>query len=749
MKHTLSSAFIAGALASLPVALVEVLRADGGAFLASLLLAVGLILPVGLLVGLAMVALGGMLPATWRPSAAWRLLRSEDNPEVSGGILAVGLLALAGLAALYRIAFFFMTSFHHMGLASLALTVLLAVALPIIYLASWQCVVLLRRALSRIPLPVLRRPAVVLGIVIVAWAAALLPPLIRGPEATGPFGFAGFLKKDGLNAGPLVAVISIGGLSLVPLGGLLSRRSKGILLGGGLSFLAAALGIIGAHGIATGLPNAMDRVDSAEGLSAAVAATLRKLGDRDGDGHAAWMGGRDCDDSNPDVYPRAREIPDNGVDEDCSGADLRMAALKAAAGSGEKQKVDPSRLKRPTLPKDLSVILITIDSLRWNGTGFMGYEREVTPNLDRLLQNGTIYERAYALGSYTGQAVPPLMTGKYASELLRNDRHETRVSGRETFAAELICGGKVLCAGILSHFLFKERYGWSQGFDDWTVVGASPAGPGHIDSKYNSDHVANAALAWLRRPEHTAGQFFLWTHFMDPHKEYLRHKSFKSFGNDRRALYDQEVLFTDYHIGRMMKYFETLPAARRTIIIVTADHGEAFNEHGRWTHGKELWEEIIRVPLAIAGPGIPKKRIARQTSLIDFFPTLLDLFDRPIPEGTHGRSLLGDWVPEQTLPERFVVADQPKNPTYESRRVFIKDGWKLHDLPDTGSYRLYRLTDDYERGDSLAETETAAFEKIKAAYDIFLATGLSPVKPVEYEYGPVDKMPLPAGYTTK
>jgi choline-sulfatase len=305
----------------------------------------------------------------------------------------------------------------------------------------------------------------------------------------------------------------------------------------------------------------------------------------------------------------------------------------------------------------------------------------------------------------------------------------------------------VLCAGIMSHFLFKERYGWTQGFDEWTVVGASPSGPGHIDSKYNSDQVANAAISWMKKPGNTAGRFFLWTHFMDPHKEYLHHKAFKNFGDDRRARYDHEVLFTDYHIGRMLDTFMTLPAAERTIFIVTADHGEAFHEHDRWAHGWELWEEIIRVPLAIAGPGIPKQHIARQTSLIDMFPTLIDLFGHEVPEGIHGRSLLPDWVLGQTLEERPVVADQPNNSIYEARRVFIKDGFKLHDLPESGRYRLFRITEDYERGDSLVEKEKEAFDKIKAAYDIFLATELKPVKPVSYDFGHVDKMPLPKGYT--
>jgi len=338
-----------------------------------------------------------------------------------------------------------------------------------------------------------------------------------------------------------------------------------------------------------------------------------------------------------------------------------------------------------------------------------------------------------------------MLTGKYASELLRNDKHELRVSGRELFAAETVCGERVRCGGILSHFLFKEHYGWSQGFQDWEVVGAEPAGPGHIDSKYNSHFVTAAAIRWLENPANTSGRFWLWAHYMDPHKEYLDHEGFKRFGDSRRDMYDQEVLYTDYHVGRLLDALARHPAAARTIVIVTGDHGEAFGEHGLVCHGRELWEEVIRVPLAVAGPGIAAKRIARRTSLIDFFPTILDLFGASIPEGTHGSSLLPDWVAGQELPARPIVADQPKNPYYEARRVFIDRGWKLHHLEDAGTYRLYELADDTERGDSLADSRPDELARIKAAYERFQALELKPIPPVPYGGGEVADMPLPDG----
>ena len=749
MKRAIASGLIAGSAGALVVSILEPLLGEGAPLFASIAVASGLILPMGLATGLALVLFRALAPDGCKPSDWIRTLASRDNAGAAGRILAVGLGSLVLFPIYYRTILFFLTGFHHQGLAALALSVSLLFLTGIAVLMGRRIVSWMTALISRAPesLGVVRRPAVCLAIVVTAWTVAVAGPLHTGPDATGVFGFVGFLMKDGLGAGPLLSWILLATIAMATLWLLLKQDRVWIVPAAGVCLLLGFGGPAWAGSVIAHTPQVLDRIDLGGGMSPIIGKIVRKLGDGDGDGHARWMGGQDCNDKDPSIYPGAREIPNNGVDEDCSGADLDLDELRAAAsdGSSENTGVGTTDLKRPNLPKDVSLFFITVDGLRWNEPGFMGNERPVTPNLDKLVKSGTIYDRAYALGSYTGQSIPAMLTGKYASELLRNDKHELRVSGKEQFAAEYICGDNVRCNAVLSHFLFKPHYGWSQGFQEWQVSGAAPEGPGHIDSKYNSHMVANKAVNWLKDPVNTEGRFWIWTHFMDPHKEYLEHNGFRRFGNDQRSRYDHEVLFTDHHVGRMLDFFMTLPAAKRTIFIVTSDHGEAFNEHGRWCHGKELWEEIVRVPLAVVGPGIAKKRIARQTSHIDLFSTFLDIFGVEIPNGMHGRSLLPDWVEEQEIPERTIIVDQPKNPYYETRRVFIKDGWKLHDLPDTGTHRLYRVTDDYERGDSLVETEPEKFAEIRAAYDLFMATEFKPVATVNYGADDVNEMPLPPG----
>jgi choline-sulfatase len=534
----------------------------------------------------------------------------------------------------------------------------------------------------------------------------------------GLFGVYGIFKRPELDLrAPAV-------LLLIALAGFLSQAAGRTVRGRVALLLALApLGLTlraaTALNMDPGVSQAIERGAPAGGKALLV---LRRAADRDGDGAAAVFGGGDCDDRNARVHPLADEILDNGVDDDCSGGDLTAAALAQLAPSPATSAPAPSLAAR--IPADLNVVLITVDTLRAD-LGYAGNPRPVSPSLDALAARSTVFERAYSLASYTGKSVGPMLIGKYGSETHRNWGHFNTFGAEDTFVAERLERAGVHTMSVQGHRYFGKFGGLDRGFAVVDMSAAPPEGASwDVDDKATSPALTDAALRLLGSVEHTGKRFFLWLHYLDPHADYLRHDDGPSFGSSQRDLYDGEVAFTDRHIGRVIEAISAAPWGKRTAVIVTSDHGEAFGEHKMVRHGFELWEELVRVPLLVHVPGVPPSRVAARRSLIDVVPTVLDLMKIPAPAGDpggtdflSGTSLLPDvLLPAGEAPAaRDVLIDMPAGPYNDARRSFIHGDLKLT-VSNGARLELYALASDPEERKNLWSAPETRDKDIESYY---------------------------------
>jgi arylsulfatase A-like enzyme len=356
----------------------------------------------------------------------------------------------------------------------------------------------------------------------------------------------------------------------------------------------------------------------------------------------------------------------------------------------------------------MNLVLVTVDTLRWD-LHYAGNPRALSPNLDALAARSVVIDQAYALSSYTGRSIGPLLAGRYPTECPNNMSHFTHYFASNTMLAERLRDAGLVTLGAASHSYFRMGYGLPQGISHWDYS-AHP--PDDTDMHVTDDLVTDRALSLLRRHAGRGQRFYLWVHYIDPHPEYLWHADQPSFGNGTRARYDGEVLFTDRQFGRLLAGVRALPHGERTAVVVTADHGELFHEHGISRHGRELWENLVRVPWIVYVPGLAPRHVTTPRGHIDLVPTVLELLRVPLPPpGTlHGVSLAGDLVGLDD-PPRPILMDLPEGPLNTPRRAILDDGWKLILRPN--GPELYHVLEDREELHDLLASEPAQRQRLE------------------------------------
>lgn len=283
------------------------------------------------------------------------------------------------------------------------------------------------------------------------------------------------------------------------------------------------------------------------------------------------------------------------------------------------------------------VILITIDALRRDRLGCYGYkERQTTPSLDTWCPRATVFDYAVAPAPWTVPSLGALFTGRYPIEIGAYT-NEGGISPDFATLPELFQRKGFLTASFSTHaLLVLDEPGFRRGFDSVSPDKIEPQEEG--EHKMPFTKVEPLLMDWL--DEHADDdRFFVWVHDMDTHQPptvgnpYLDDPDWPE--------YDAEVHWVDAAFGRILVKLQALGIWDDALIIFTADHGEAFDEHGILGHQNVMYDEVLRIPLLLQYPGMgAPKRIDEPVDHLDLFATIADLAGLDLPNGTKGESLV-------------------------------------------------------------------------------------------------------------
>jgi choline-sulfatase len=303
---------------------------------------------------------------------------------------------------------------------------------------------------------------------------------------------------------------------------------------------------------------------------------------------------------------------------------------------------------RPIAPRSGSadrpnVLLVTIDTLRADHVGSYGYQAASTPTIDALAARGVRFDTSVAHTPLTGPSHASILTGHTPlGHGFRNNSGYVLAPQVKTAAEDFRHAG-YRTAAFVSGFPLDRRFGFDRGFelyDDRLPKGNDRRRTPYVERF--ADATTDAAIRWLPTVRAATGQstapWFLWMHYYDPHAPYEPPADLAE--RFRASPYDGEVAFVDRQLARLLQAIDAGGESARTIVLVTADHGESLGEHGEGTHGIFIYDATLRVPWVMAGPRVPAGRVSPTVARsIDVLPTLADYAGLPARSDLDGRSL--------------------------------------------------------------------------------------------------------------
>jgi len=368
--------------------------------------------------------------------------------------------------------------------------------------------------------------------------------------------------------------------------------------------------------------------------------------------------------------------------------------------------------------KDLNIIIITIDTLRWDYVSIYSQDYAQTPELDRLAEEGILFKSCVAQIPLTLPSHATILSGTYPLYHHVIDNSSVQVPNQIQLISEILRNHDFATSAFIGSYVLHRKTGMNQGFEyyaDEFEVQDKIFSPESLQK--SSDEVLAEAKQWLTNNK--KNKFFTWIHLFDPHSPYTPPSPYKERYPSNP--YRGEVEYVDNQLGQFIVFLKKEGLYDQTLIIVTSDHGEGLGDHGEKEHGFFLYESTVRVPLILRAPfDFPVKYVDQIIEHVDVVPTILNLLGIPIPEFCQGVSFFNLMINRKRNKSNIAYSE-----TYYPRlhfgwselKAFYRKNWKYIQAPRE---ELYDLSQDIDEKNNLALVNTSERDKMNTDIERFI-----------------------------